>query len=167
RAADAAVALLTRPTDQIALFSATGPKGTMSSFLHYVHGEAQKDGLTEYPASIFHELKGEPLFIGTDDPQYRFVQIGAVWIELQKLPIAETIVINSTLTHILQFCAELEDYYVDNDFQIHKAGENFTKVIELELGPEGQKIPFVIGFSIPIRSIKRARKPEKRRRKNA
>ncbi|MBX9769992.1 MAG: hypothetical protein K2X29_01395, partial [Candidatus Obscuribacterales bacterium] len=121
---------------------------------------------TIFPASIHHPLNPNlPLYVRTDESAYPLVQIGGIWFELQKVPIGDTITINSTLTHILQFCSEEEDYYVDNDFAVHQAGKQFTKVIELELGPEGKKIPFIIAFSIPIRSVKRSKTPEGRRKK--
>ena len=81
--------------------------------------------------------------------------MGGIGCEITKIPIADTIMINSTLTHMLQFCANGEQHYVDNEHHVHKAGEPFTKIIELEVGLDGEKQPFVFAFSIPVRAAQR------------
>jgi hypothetical protein len=169
KAADAAVACTSNPSNEVMLCNAQGePCGTLADLLTHAHKEAQKQGLTQFPASIHHPLNvALPLYVCTDDSTYPQVQIGGLWFEVQKIPIGNTLTINSTLTHILQFCTEEENFYVDNDFAVHKAGQPFTKLIKLSLGPEENEIPFFIAFSIPIRSVKRSRKAEPRRRRNS
>jgi hypothetical protein len=163
-ASDAALAMTKLPSDTVELRDAQDTLvGTLETLLREVHRQAQADGVTLFPICRHFALNvDKPLYLCTNDLKYPRVQIGGVGCEIVKIPIGETIIFNSTLSHILQFCTNGEHYFVDNDFCIHKAGDTFKKLIEIEVGPDGNKQPFFVAFSIPIRSLEGPLKPTRK-----